>query len=483
MAEGKQPRVWEERVNALRANEQAVREARHAKGRLTARERVSALCDEGSFVELEALKKGAGVITGYGLVGGSPVYVAAQDVTQGGAGMNLSQAEKMLNLFALSEKTGAPLIIYPDSEGVDVREGAAALSAYARVFAGLSRMSGVCPVLSVLSGPAMGVAAHFAMLSDIVIAVDKGALMMPFSPLTVNAAAGTSLKDEELGGADVLMRQGCAALKAADEQQAAALLRAVLAMLPSSNQEGAPEFDVGDDLNRLVKASGEDGLQLALDVADRGTAVELWPALGLGSHTLLCQLGGRCVGLIAGEPRQDEGRLDAAACRKVARFVRFCDCFHLPVVSLVQSAGLTVPEKDRQGEWMRAASQMLYAFADACVPKVAVLAGSAVGAAYVAMGGKAMADIAFAWPDAMVSPLTREAAVQVFDADKLAEQSRTTLEEAYAMTCDGLAAAELGLADEVIAPEETRKHLIAALEMLLTKRDGRPEREHGNMPL
>lgn len=483
MAEGKQPRGWQERVNALRANEQAVRESRHAKGKLTARERVALLCDEGSFVELEAFKRGAGTITGYGLVGGCPVYVAAQDVTDGGAGMNLSQADKLSNLFALAEKTGAPLVIYPDSEGVDVREGAAALSAYARVFAGLTRLSGVCPVLSVLAGPAMGVAAHFAMLSDIVVAVDKSALMMPFSPLTINAAAGKSLKDEELGGADVLMRQGTAALKAGDEQQAAALLRAVLGMLPSSNQEGAPELEVSDDLNRIVKATGEDGLALAMDVADKGTAIEMWPGVGLGLHTLLCQLGGRPVGLLAGEPRQDEGRLDAAACRKAARFVRFCDCFHLPVVSLVQSAGLTVPEKDRQGEWMRAASQMLYAFADACVPKAAVLAGSAVGAAYVAMGGKAMADIAFAWPDALVSPLTREAAVQVFDADKLKNEARTTLEDAYAMTCDGLSAAESGLADEVIAPKDTRKHLIAALEMLLTKRDSRPEREHGNMPL
>lgn len=483
MADGMQLRGWKDRIAALRAGEQAFGEARHAKGRLTARERVSALCDHGSFVELEAFRKDAGVVTGYGLVNGSPVYVAAQDVSQGGAGMNLAQADKMGNLFLLAEKTGAPVVLYPDSEGMNVREGAAALSAYARVFAGVSRLSGVCPVLCVLSGPALGVAAHFAMLSDIVIAVEKNALLMPFSPLTINAASGSNLADDELGGAEQLMRQGTAALKAADEQQAAALARKLLNMLPSSNQEGAPENGEGDDLNRLLSANGEDGLALALDVADRSSAVELWPMAGLGCHTLLCRLGGRSVGLIAGEPKQDEGRMDAAALRKTARFVRFCDCFHLPVVSLVQSAGLTVPDADRQGEWMRASSQMLYAFADACVPKVAVLVGSAVGAAYVAMGGKAMADIAFVWPDALLSPLTREAAVQVFDADRLADEQRDTLEAAYAMTCDGLAAAESGLADEVIEPQETRKHLIAALEVLLTKRDERPEREHGNMPL
>lgn len=483
MAEAKQSGDLKQRVSAMKAVEKAAQEARHAKGKLTARERVALLCDEGSFVELEAFVKGAGVVTGYGLVDGAPVYIAAQDAAQGGAAMNARQADKLLNVFSLAEKTGAPVVVYVDNEGFDVREGAGTLAQFARVYAGMGRLSGVCPLLSVVCGPALGVSAHFAVLSDIAIAVEGLALMMPFAPLTMNASLGTQLKDEELGGADVLLKQGSVSLKAADERQTASLLKTVLAMLPSSNAEGAPECDGQDDLNRLVRQGGEDGLSLALDVADKGSAVEMWPACGPGCHTLLAKLGGRTVGILAGEPQADEGRLDGEALRKAARFVRFLDCFHLPVISLVQSSGLTVPERGRQGEWMRAASQMLYAFADAAVPKVAVLAGNAVGAAYVAMGGKALADIAFAWPGALVSPLTREAAVQVFDSEKLKEQDRATLEEAYAASCDGLAAAEAGLADAVIAPEETRKHLIAAVEMLLTKRAGRPEREHGNMPL
>lgn len=471
-----------EKKNALLQGDTQKVEQQHAKNKLTARERVTSLYDGGSFVETLALQQDTGVITGYGLVDGRPVYVAAQDVTVQGAAMSRLQAEKILNLLGLAKKTGAPVVIFADSEGFKVEEGAAALAAYAQVFAAMSRLSGVCPILTVVSGACMGVAAHFASLADVAIAVEKSALVMPMSSLVMNATAGTTLKEEELGGADMLLKHGAVALKAADEQQAVSTLQKVLSLLPSSNCEGAP-LEEGDDLNRLLTADASDGLALALDVADAGSAVELYPGYGPGCHTLLARVGGRPCGIVAGEPKQDAGRLDAAACRKIARMIRMCDCYHLPVVSLVMSAGMRVPAIARQAEQMRASAQMLYSYAEATTPKLAVLAGDAVGAAYVAMGGKAVADIAFAWPNAMIAPLTKEAAVQTFDAQRLKEENRAVLEQEYARSADGLVIASQGLVDDVIDPAQTRKHLIAAMELLYTKQDEAPAREHGNMPL
>ncbi len=482
MEQKEQLRDTMKKKNALLQGDENKAAQQRAQNKQTARERVASLYDGGSFVETQALLQGAGVVTGYGLVEGRPVYVVAQDITVQGAAMSRLQAEKIVSLLGLAKKTGAPVVFFADSEGFKVQEGAQALAAYGQVFAALSRLSGVCPVVTVVSGPCMGVATHFVTLADIAIAVEKTALVMPVSPLVMNATAGTALKDEELGGADVLVNQGVAALKAADDKQAISLAQKVLAMLPSSNCEGAPVYD-GDDLNRLLTRDATDGLALAMDVADQGTAVELFAGYGVGCHTLLAQVGGRPCGIVAGQPQQDGGRLDAAACRKIARLVRLCDCYRLPVISLVMTSGLAVPCKKRQGELLRASAQMLYAYAEATTPKLAVLAGDAVGAAYVAMGGKAMADLSFAWPNSMVAPLTKEAAVQTFDGQRLKEEERAELEKEYARSADGLAIASEGLVDDVIDPAETRKHLIAGLELLYTKQDEAPAREHGNMPL
>ena len=217
MEQKEQLRDTMKKKNALLQGDENKAAQQRAQNKQTARERVASLYDGGSFVETQALLQGAGVVTGYGLVEGRPVYVVAQDITVQGAAMSRLQAEKIVSLLGLAKKTGAPVVFFADSEGFKVQEGAQALAAYGQVFVALSRLSGVCPVVTVVSGPCMGVATHFVTLADIAIAVEKTALVMPVSPLVMNATTGTTLKDEELGGADVLVNQGVAALKAADE--------------------------------------------------------------------------------------------------------------------------------------------------------------------------------------------------------------------------------------------------------------------------
>lgn len=482
MTQNEQLQAVLDRKDALLQGDAEKTKTQHTRGSKTARERVSELVDAGSFVETEALKRDTGVVTGYGLVDERPVYIIAQDITLKGAAMNAAQADKMLNLLSRAKKTGAPVVIFADAEGFSVQEDARTLTAYAAVFSCMSRLSGVTPLITVTAGPCFGVAANFALLSDVAIAVEKTTLLMPVSPLVMNATAGTTLQPEELGGAGVLAHQGAVALVAKDDAQSTRLVKSVLAYLPSSNRESAPMHN-GDDLNRLVAPDAGDGLALAQDVADQNATLELYTDFGMGLRTFLSRVGGQPCGIIAGEPNRDAGRLDAPSCQKAARLVRLCDCYGLPVVSLVNSAGLTVPQFSDQAALMRSAAQLNYAYAEATTAKITVFVGNAIGAAYVAMGGRGAADIAFAWPSAMIAPLTREAAVQTFAADRLKDEDRASLEEKYALSADGLAIASLGLADDVIDPIETRKHIIAAMELLYSKQDETPAREHGNMPL
>lgn len=481
MAQVDQLRILLEKKNALLKCNEELAEKQHASGKRTARERVEKICDSGSFVEIQSLQTEAAVITGYALIGQRPVYVIAQDVTTKGAAMSDAQAAKMIRTLDMAEKIGAPVLFFADSEGVCVKEGAVAMAAYARVFARMARLSGICPIITLVCGPCMGIAAHFAQLADIAIAVEKTGLIMPVSPLVMNATAGKQLKDEEMGGAVAAAKQGTVAMTAADEKQAYGMIKALIDLLPSSNEESAP-FVENDNINRLMTAGAEDGFALAQDLADAGSVNELYRHYGQGCHTLLARIGGQSCGIIASEPREEGGRMDIAALKKAARLVRFCDCYRLPVITLLNSEGLAVPSVQNQGEAMRASSQLLYAYAEATTPKLAVLTGNAIGAAYVAMAGSA-ADLTYAWPEAMVAPLTREAAVQTFDAEKLKTEERAVLEENYARSSDGLNLAAAGLADDVIDPAETRKYLIAALELMYTKSEAAPAREHGNMPL
>jgi len=477
--------------NALaKGDEKHVKAQRDAK-KLTARERIEKIADVGSFVELFAFvssqEEAAGVITGYATVQERPVYLFAQDFTVHGGAIGKLQALKINKILDMALKTGAPVLMLCDSAGVRIDEGAEAMNAYAEIYRSMSRLSGVCPMISVILGPCIGGAALLAQLSDIsIMARDVGQLMM-FGPQVLSAMNGIDVNADKVGGADMMAAQGGCSLVAANEDEAILKALALLALLPGSNAEDA-ELLEGDDLNRLLPAiEPADTAALMAQVLDAGTMIELMPAYEDGMKTVMGRIAGRSVGVVATAAES----LTAGALQKAARFVHFMDCFNLPVVSFINTRGVKVDSLNTQSWLMNAQSQLLYAFATATVPKVAVVTGDAIGQAYVAMGGKATADVTFAWPGAVISALTPEAAVAVLYADEVTADTGSTPEvsrEKYAgeyveSTASAVIAAKAGLLDDIINPAETRKMLASALEMLASKRDYNPAKKHGNMPM
>ena len=485
--------VLQKKQEILQGNAERVAKQR-AQGKLTARERVAKLLDQGSFVELDALvsagEDGAGVVTGYGTVQDRPVYLFAQDFTVHGGAMGRMQAQKILKVLDLAQKTGAPVVAMCDSNGVRLDEGAAAMNAYAEVFAKMTRLSGVCPMVALVLGPCAGGAALISQIADVSIQAEKVGELMVYGPQVMSSVSGETLTGESLGGAKAMAAQGGVALTAASEDEAISLAVQVLDLLPGSNAEDAPLID-GDDMNRLlpaVDAADSDALLAAM--ADNASFIELYKEWGKALRVALCRMGGRSVGIVCSNAKENDGMITPAAAAKAARFIRLCDCYSLPVVSLINSKGVAVPEAKAQSWTMITASQLLYAYAEATCPKVSVVVGNAIGQAYVAMGGNANADVCYAWPGAVISALTPEAAVQVLYVDELknskkpALEARAELEAKYAAeVADGVAAAKAGMIDDVCDPAETRKLILAALEMLSSKRDANPPKKHGNLPL
>jgi len=466
-------KVWQARQSVLQGDQEKTAQ-QHASGKLTARERVMKLLDEGSFIETDAMKADCGAVAGCGTVDGRVAYVFAQDYTVRGGAMCERQAQKAIKLMRLARLNGGPVVLLLDSAGAYLSEGAVALNAYARVLSGLTALSGVCPIISVVMGPCLGSAAMLASISDIVIRVEKT------SRLELHAS---SVSGEEMTG-DVLNAAGMAHITAATEDEALATVCRLLNLLPACNVEDAPLVD-SDDLNRLVDCEGgASASQLMEELSDRGSLIELSPNYGSGVRTALCKLGGRTVGLVATDRDVDDGRLTAAGCEKAARFIRFLDSYHLPIVTLIDSDGFAVSKGGEQVWQMRAAGQLCYACAEATSPKVAVITGSAVGGAFIALGGSRMADITYAWPGAFISPLTAQAATAtLFDEQLSAGEDRQALEKAYTSSVSGAYAAQQGVVDDLIDPKETRKFIIASLETLASKHEMSLPKKHGNMPL
>ena len=467
--------------------------AQRAAGKLTARERVAKLLDPGSFVELDTLLSAkedyAGVVTGCGTVDARPVVIFAQDYTVHGGAMGVLQAQKVCKALDWALKTGSPVIALCDSAGVRVDEGAKAMNAYAAIYRKMALLSGVCPMIALILGPVIGGAALIAQVADIAIqAADVGRLMV-YGPQVVSSLTGKTYDSERLGGAGAMAEQGGVALTAENESEALALAVKLFGLLPSSNAEDAPVQET-EDLNRLLpEIDPADSESLLRGMADAEDYVELYPAWGREIRVALARMSGRTVGLVVSSA-ENEGELAPDACAKAARFIRFCDCYGLPVVSLINSRGVQVPEPGSQARTMAACAQLLSAYAEATAPKVSVIVGNAIGQSYVAMAGKANADVTYAWPGAVISALTPEAAVQVLYADELrrdsapAPESRKRLEDAFAAdVADGVHAAAEGMIDDVIDPAETRKYVLAALEFLGAKEEALPLRKHGNMPL
>lgn len=493
MSEQNLKQVLAKKQSILQGDAERIAKQRAA-GKLTARERVAKLLDAGSFVETDALvsRNGdyAGVVTGSGTVQDRPVYVFAQDFTVHGGAMGQMQAQKIVKVLDLAQKTGAPVIALCDSAGVRIDEGAAAMNAYASVFTRLAKLSGVVPVIALVLGPVVGGAAMIAQLADITIEAENVGQLMVYGPQVMSAISGKTVDAKAVGGAKAMAAQGGVALTAKDEDEAISLAVQVLDYLPGCNAEDAAIVDT-DDMNRILPVldAADAESQLAA-MADGAAYVELFKDYGKEIRVALTRIGGRPVGLVVGNGKENDGVLTAQSASKAARFIRLCDCYSLPVVSLINSKGVAVPAVDEQAATIKATTQLLYAYAEATTAKVSIVTGNAIGQAYVAMGGKSNADVTYAWPGAVISDLTPEAAVQVLYTDDLkadkkpALQSRAELEAKFAAdVADGVAAAAAGMVDDVIDPAETRKYVIAALEMLSSKRESNPPKKHGNLPL
>ncbi|MBQ6326630.1 MAG: methylmalonyl-CoA carboxyltransferase [Clostridia bacterium] len=483
--------IVRERKLAILKGDAALCEQQKAAGKLLARERIALLLDAASFVELDALNADAGVVTGYGLIDGAPAYVYAQDFTVKGGSVGMAHARKVLKVLELAEKTGAPVYAILDTAGARLDEGIDAMNAYAMMAGKMSALSGVVPQVAIVLGQCGGIASAIAGMSDITIMSKNGALFVN-GPQVVSAAAGKEIQMEELAGPEASVKSGLAQLAADTDEDAIALARKLADYLPANNMDEIIG-DTADDVNRELGdlnaiESVEDVREVLRRIADMNEIIELSEGFAPSMVTAIAKIGGSTVGFIANQPTRDEGRITVYGAKKASRFASFCDCFSIPVVTVVDSLGMKVSTAP-QGELARAGAQLMYALCEASNVRIALITGNAIGTAYAAMASRAASDAVYAWPGAVISAVTPKIAVQMNCADELKVADdpiarRAELEDAYmANVADGVNAAVKGYVDDVIEPAQTRQILASALEMLSGKRENKPAKKHGNMPL
>jgi propionyl-CoA carboxylase beta chain len=488
---------------------------RRADGKLTARERVELLLDPGSFVELDRLKThrcadfgmterkipGDGVVTGHGTIEGRLVFVFSQDFTVFGGSLSGAFAEKVVKIMDLAVKAGAPVIGLNDSGGARIQEGVVSLAGYADIFLRNVLSSGVIPQISVIMGPCAGGAVYSPAMTDFILMVKNVGYMFITGPDVIKTVTHEEVTQEELGGADTHnQRSGVAHFEAESEADALALVRELLSFLPSNNLEDPPFVATDDDRNRRDPALATivpdnpnkpyDMHKVIGAVVDDGYFLEVQAGF---ARNILCgfaRLGGRSVGIVANQPAHLAGCLDIDASVKAARFVRFCDCFNIPIVTFVDVPGFLPGTAQEFGGIIKHGAKLLYAFCEATVAKVTVITRKAYGGAYDVMSSKHIrGDINLAYPTAEIAVMGPDGAVNIIfrneiDKAKDPEKERERLVADYRTTfANPYKAAELGYIDEVIQPEDTRPRLIGALEMLQNKRDRNPPKKHGNIPL
>jgi propionyl-CoA carboxylase beta chain len=488
----------------------------HAAGKLTARERIEALLDPGSFQELDALVvhrchdfgmdsrriPGDGVVTGHGRIEGRPVWVFAQDFAVFGGSLSETFAAKVCKLMDAAMKVGAPVIGLNDSGGARIQEGVVSLAGYADIFLRNTLASGVVPQISVILGPCAGGAVYSPAITDFTIMVQDTSYMFITGPEVIRAVTHEEVTKEKLGGAMTHNAvSGVAHFAAAEDRDALGLVRELLSFLPSNNQEDPPYRPTEDPddrtdetLNSIVPDSPSqpyDIKRVILAVADEGRFLEVHEHFAQNLVVGFARLGGRPVGIVANQPAVLAGVLDIKSSIKGARFVRFCDCFNIPLVVFEDVPGF-LPGTDQEfGGIILHGAKLLYAFAEATVPKVTVITRKAYGGAYCVMASKHIrTDFNFAWPTAEIAVMGPEAAVGIIHRRELqeagddAERVRQRLVEEYRdKFAHPYVAAERGYVDEVIVPALTRSRLIASLRALENKRDSNPPRKHGNIPL
>jgi len=487
----------------------------HDAGKLTARERIDLLFDAGSFEEIDKLVThrcrdfgmdtqiipGDGVVAGHGRVQGRPVYAFAQDFTVFGGSLSETNAAKIVKLMDLAVKMGAPVVGLNDSGGARIQEGVVSLGGYADIFLRNTLASGVIPQISAVMGPCAGGAVYSPAITDFTIMVRGTSYMFVTGPDVVRTVTHEAVTKEQLGGAETHnARSGVAHFAVDDDRQCLELIRELLSYLPSNNLDPAPPGPTEDApdredeaLDRLVPAAPNqpyDMLDLLRSVVDDGAFLEVHEHFARNLIVGFGRLHGATVGFVANQPAHLAGTLDIDASVKGARFVRFCDAFNIPLVTFEDVPGFLPGVNQEYGGIIRHGAKLLYAYAEATVPKVTVITRKAYGGAYCVMASKHIrTDVNFAWPTAEIAVMGPEGAVNVLyrreleraeDPDALRAQLVADFREKFASP---LVAASRGFVDEVIRPRETRRKLISALARLATKRDRNPPRKHGNMPL
>ncbi|MCC7108159.1 MAG: acyl-CoA carboxylase subunit beta [Deltaproteobacteria bacterium] len=490
-------------------------EKQHKAGKLTARERIELLLDPGSFVEMDRLRThrcldfhmekshppGDGMITGYGQVDGKHVFVFAQDFTVFGGSMSEVAAQKICKLYASAMKVGAPVIGLNDSGGARIQEGVASLAGYADIFCANTLASGVIPQLSVILGPCAGGAVYSPALTDFIVMVKDTSYMFLTGPDVIKQVTHEDVTMEQLGGAMThSQKSGVAHFAVDDDTRAIMVVRELLSFIPSNNSEEPPQGKVADDperkddtLKTLIPANPNrpyDVRDVVKAVVDDRHFFEVQPHFAGNVVIGFARLMGQSVGVVANQPQVMAGALDIDGSDKAARFVRFCDCFNIPLITLVDVPGFLPGTNQEYGGVIRHGAKLLFAYAEATVPKLTVILRKAYGGAYCVMAPKHLrADVNFALPTAEIAVMGAAGAVAIIQREEInkASDKDARMKELVADYADKFQnpykAAELGYIDEVILPEDMRPRLCQALMLLRNKRDELPPKKHGNIPL
>jgi propionyl-CoA carboxylase beta chain len=488
--------------------------SQHKKGKLTARERIHFLMDEGSFEEIGAFVQhrssdfgmenqkflGDGVVTGYGTINGRLTYVFSQDFTVFGGSLSETHAEKICKLMDLAMKNGAPIIGLNDSGGARIQEGVVSLGGYADIFYRNTLASGVIPQLSAIMGPCAGGAVYSPAITDYIFMVENSSYMFVTGPNVVKTVTHEEVSSEDLGGASVhSTKSGVAHFTGANEIETIQQLKKILSYVPQNCEEKVPmmPFEIGDEMRpKLIDIIPESANQpydireVIDEVADENTFFEVHKNYAENIVVGFARLAGKSIGIVANQPAFLAGVLDIHSSQKAARFVRFCDCFNIPLLVFEDVPGF-LPGTDQ--EWnaiITNGAKLLYAFCEATVPRITVITRKAYGGAYDVMNSKHIgADMNFAWPTAEIAVMGAKGAAEIIfkrqiDASENKEIVLKAKEQEYAdLFANPYRAAERGFIDEVILPEETRKKLIKAFAMLENKVAVLPKKKHGNIPL
>ena len=476
-------------------------DAQHQKGKLTARERLALLLDEGSFEEFDMFVQhrctnfgmdkikydGDGVVTGMGTIDGRLVYVFAQDFTVNGGSMSETMAQKICKVMDMAVRNGVPFIGINDSGGARIQEGINSLAGFGEIFERNILASGVIPQISGIFGPCAGGAVYSPALTDFTVMVKDTSYMFLTGPSVVKTVTGEIVTQEELGGAGVhATKSGVAHFAADNEAEGIEIIKALLSFLPSNNREQAPFVETSDpagracdDLNDIISDNPTkpyDMYQVIGSVVDDGTFLEVHQSWAKNIIVGFAHMNGRSVGIVANQPKILAGVLDINASRKAARFVRFCDAFNIPIVTLVDVPGFLCGTQQEYGGIISHGAKLLYAYGEATVPKVTVTLRKSYGGAHITMSCKQLrGDINYAWPSANIAVMGAEGAVEIL--------KDITKEEYNDLFCNPYNAASYGFVDDVIEPRNTRFRVIRALEQLAGKKQSNPWKKHDNLPL